>query len=132
MIFLDVEDLLRIAERVVGPDVRVRDPGLLHAAAERPRATVFGVDAYPTLHVKAAALLHSIVGNHALIDGNKRLGLASVIGFLGMNGWRLTMSEDEAFHLVMNAAAGRLDDVESIAEYLKAGSAPMRRSRRRH
>ena len=93
MIYLDLEDLLRIAARVVGDEVQVRDAGLLESAAHRPRTTVFGADAYPDVHDKAAALLHSVVSNHALVDGNKRLGLAAVIAFLGLNGWRLTLTQ---------------------------------------
>ena len=72
MILLDVEDLLYIAERATGAPVEVRDIGLLESAATRPGASAFGADAYPTLHDKAAALLHSIVRNHALADGNNR------------------------------------------------------------
>ena len=119
MIFLEVEDLLHIAERVVA-SVHVRDRGLLGAAVARPQASAFGGDAYPSVHQKAAALLHSLVRNHALVDGNKRLGLAAVIAFYGMNGLRLTFGNDEAYELVMAVAAGDLDDVASIAEQLEA------------
>lgn len=124
MIYLDLEDLLLIAGRVVDGDVQVRDVGLLESAAHRPRTTVFGSDAYPSLHQKAGALLHSVVANHALVDGNKRLGLASVIAFLGLNGWRLTLTNDEAYELVIAVAAGDLADVAEIAEALVAGSEP--------
>ena len=119
MIFLEVEDLLHIAERVL-PEVQVRDRGLLDAAAARPQASAFGGDAYPSVHQKAAALLHSLVRNHALVDGNKRLGLAAVIAFYGMNGLRLTFNNDEAYELVMAVAAGDLDDVASMAAQLEA------------
>ena len=122
MIYLDLEDLLLIAGRVVDGDVQVRDAGLLESAAHRPRTTVFGADAYSTLHDKAAALLHSVVSNRALVDGNKRLGLASVIAFLGLNGWRLTLSNDEAYDLVIAVASGELTDVPQIARALAAGS----------
>jgi death-on-curing protein len=122
VIYLDLEDLLLIAGRVVDGDVQVRDVGLLESAAHRPRTTVFGADAYSTLHDKAAALLHSVVSNHALVDGNKRLGLASVIAFLGLNGWRLTLSNDEAYDLVIAVASGELTDVPKIARALAAGS----------
>ena len=88
MILLDLEDVLHIAERVL-PAVELRDAGLLEAAVARPRASDFGEEAYPTLHEKAAALLHSLVPSHALVDGNKGLGLASVIAFCGMNGFGL-------------------------------------------
>ena len=69
MIYLDLDDLQHIAERVVG-EVLVRDVGLLEAASARPRTAAFGRDAYPDLHTKAAALLHSLARNHALVDGN--------------------------------------------------------------
>lgn len=124
MIFLSARQLLGIAERVVGPGVGVRDIGLLEAAAARPRATAFGQDAYPTLHEKAAALVHSVVTNHALVDGNKRLGLASAIAFLGINGWRLTLSEDEAYDLIIAIASGELTEVAQIADRLAGGSQP--------
>ena len=83
MIFLDHEDLLHIAERALGVPAVVRDHGLLESALGRPRATAFGVDAYPGIHEKAAALLHSLTRNHALVDGNKRLALAATIAFYG-------------------------------------------------
>jgi death-on-curing protein len=122
VIFLDVEDLLYIAERATGAPVEVRDIGLLESAAARPRASAFGADAYPTLHDKAAALLHSIVGNHALVDGNKRLGLAAVIAFYGLNGRRLTMTNDQAYDFVIAVASGELDDITEIAQRLESGS----------
>ena len=122
MIFLDVEDLLHIAERSTGAPVEVRDLGLLDSAAARPRASAYGSDAYSTLHEKAAALLHSVVRNHALVDGNKRLGLAAAIAFYGLNGRRLTMTNDEAHELVIAVATGQLDHVMQIAERLERSS----------
>lgn len=121
MIFLDLEDLLHVAERAIGGPVEVRDIGLLESAAARPRASAFGADAYPTLHDKAAALLHSIVRHHALVDGNKRLGLAAVIAFYGLNGRRLTMTNDEAYDVVVAVAVGDVDDVAQIAQLMAAG-----------
>ena len=123
MIFLDLEDLLHVARRTLG-DVEVRDVGLLESASARPRSTAFGEDAYPSIHGKAAALLHSIARNHPLVDGNKRLALASSIAFYGLNGFRLTLSNDEAYELVIAVAAGELDDVERIAGRLESGTAP--------
>ena len=123
MIFLDLEELLYVAERAIGPDVAVRDVGLLEAALARPKATAFGSDAYPTIHEKAAALLHSLARNRALIDGNKRLSLAGIIAFYGMNGLRLTLSNDEAYTLVMDVSEGRLDDVNEIAGILRNSTA---------
>ncbi|RNL61400.1 type II toxin-antitoxin system death-on-curing family toxin [Nocardioides marmoriginsengisoli] len=95
----------------------VRDAGLLDAAVSRPRASVFGQDAYPSIELKAAALLHSICGNHALVDGNKRLALLATVTFLRANGRTFTLSQDQAFQLVWDIAAGDLD-LDDIATAL--------------
>ena len=119
--FLDLEDLVALVRRLgAGP---VRDVGLLEAACARPRASVFGADAYPTLAGKAGALLHSIVANHALVDGNKRLGWLATVVFLDLNGWSVTLDDDVAFRLVMDVAEGRLD-VDRIAGILGAALTP--------
>ena len=119
MIYLTLPELLHVAERTLGAGYAVRDYGLLEAALARPRATAFGKDAYPHLDAKAAALLHSIARNHALIDGNNRMALAAVIAFYGLNGRRLTLTNDEAYDLVMSVAAGQLDEVDAIAAILR-------------
>ena len=124
MIFLTLPELLHVAERTLGPDYAVRDYGLLEAALARPQATAFGKDAYPTLDAKAAALLHSLARNHALIDGNKRLALASLIAFYGLSGRRLTLTNDAAYDLVMNVASGHLDSVDEIAAVLDRATQP--------
>ncbi len=100
----------------------MRDYGLLESAAARPQATAFGEDAYRDLDAKAAALLHSLARNHALVDGNKRLALAAVIAFYGVNGRRLTLTNDEAYDLVIDVAAGRLDSVDDIAARLRTAT----------
>jgi len=119
VIYLTLAELVHIAERATGGKVQVRDAGLLESAAARPQATAFGSDAYPDLDSKAAALLHSLAWNHALVDGNKRLALAAVIAFYGMNGRRLTLTNDAAYDLVMQVAAGQLDSVSDIAKVLE-------------
>ena len=118
MIYLDVEDLLHIAGRVL-PETQVRDVGLLEAAAARPQASPFGDDAYPTIHEKAAALVHSIARNRALVDGNERLALAGLLAFDGVNGYRLTMTNDEAYGFIIAIASGELDDLDAIAGRLR-------------
>lgn len=126
MIYLTLPELLHVAERTLGPDVPVRDHGLLESALARPQATAFGRDAYEELEQKAAALLHSLARNHALVDGNKRLALAGTIAFLGLNGLRLTLTNDEAYDLIIEVASGQLDDVATIAARLRDGSEPRR------
>jgi death-on-curing protein len=125
VIYLTLPELLHVAERVLGREPPVRDIGLLEAAVARPQATVFGADAYPDLDTKAAALLHSLARNHALLDGNKRLSLAAVIAFYGVNGRRLTLTNDGAYDLVIAVATGQLDSAEEIAARL-AGATELR------
>lgn len=126
MIFLDLDDLLYIAERALGGAPQVNDHGLLESALARPQATAFGEDAYTGIHEKAAALLHSIAGNHALLDGNKRLALAAVIAFYGMNGLVLTLTNDGAYRLVIDVAEGSLSDVAQIAAVLERATTQRR------
>ena len=122
MIYLTIEDLLIVASRVIDGEVLLRDAGLLESAAARPQTTIFGEDAYPDVHAKAAALLLSICKNHALIDGNKRLALAGTIVMLGVNGWTLTLTNDEAYDLVISVASGELNEVADVAEQLRRGT----------
>jgi death-on-curing protein len=123
--YLSLEDVLRIVDAAVEGDAVVRDIGLLESGLVRPRATVFGADAYPSLHLKAAALLHSLARNLPLVDGNKRLAWAATAVFLGINGHRVVAGQDEVVDLVLAVAAGTLDDLEKIAAQL-AGWSPAR------
>ncbi len=120
--YFSVEDLLEIAAGVVG-EVGVRDPGLLAAAAGRPAISVFGEDAYGTFEDKAAALMHSLVRNHALVDGNKRLAWSAVRVFFLLNGRDLIYTVDEAEELMLSAAAGRVD-AQGISAWLTAHLRP--------
>ena len=122
MIFLTLDELLGITARVIDGEVALRDAGLLESAAARPRTTVFGADAYPDLHSKTAALLISICKNRALVDKNKRLALAAAIVMLGINGWVLTLTNDEAYDLVIAISSGELDEVDEVADRLRNGS----------
>ena len=119
-IYLGLEDLISLVRAMrTGP---VRDIGLLDAATARVRSTVFGVEAYGTLSLKAAALLHSLARNHPLVDGNKRLAWLATVVFLDLNGALPALTEDEAFELVMEVAVGGLE-VAEIAERLRVGYA---------
>ncbi len=119
--YLDVEDLLDIAAVVLGAPPKVRDYGLLSSASARPMTFVFGQEAYPDLAGKAAALLHSICANHALIDGNKRLAWAATVVFVSLNtgGPIRDVDVDRAEAFVLAVADGSLAEVSSIAAELR-------------
>lgn len=114
-VLLTLEDVLSlIADLGVGP---VRDVGLLDSAAHRPGSVLYGHEAYPDVDHKAAALLDSVVGNHALVDGNKRLGWLAVVVFYGLNDIDLDAPDDPAYELVMSVARGELS-IDEIAAAL--------------
>ena len=119
--YLSLEDLLDLVNALgAGP---IRDLGLLDSACHRPQASLFGQEAYPTLAGKAAALLHSVACNHALVDGNKRLALLATVVFLRINGYVLNLTDDEAFDLTMSVAAGQLD-ADGICKRLRLTQVP--------
>ena len=118
--YLHVDDLVGLAVALFGEPPPLRDLGLLGSAAARPRATAFGEDAYPDLWTKAAALLHSVARNHALVDGNKRLGWLACAVFLDVNGVDPTAaSNDDVFDLVIHVASDE-PDVRALATRLRA------------
>jgi len=117
--FLDLDDLVELARSLLGDPPPIRDIGLLGSAAARPRTTAFGEDAYPDLVTKAAALLQSIVNNHALVDGNKRLGWLATAVFLELNGVKASRaSNDDVYELVVWIAASN-PDLDEITARLR-------------
>jgi death-on-curing protein len=118
--YLTVEQSLRIARFAVGGPIHVRDVGLLEAAVHRPRASVLGQDAYPDLFTKAAALLHSLARNHPLVDGNKRLAWLATYVFCAKNGVELDPADDPAYEMVVAIAAGDVDEIGAIAQWLRS------------
>jgi len=111
--FLTLEDLLALAADLGVP--AVRDLGLLDAAAKRPQTSLYGRDAYTGIHEKAAVLLESLTRNHALIDGNKRLGWLATYVFYALNDIRLDAPDDAAYDLVVAVSTGSLGYNESAA-----------------
>lgn len=117
--YLDTDDLVDLATDLLGDPPPIRDVGLLGSAAARPQATAFGEDAYPDLWTKAAALLHSIVKDHALVDGNKRLGWLATAVFLEINERPVThVANDAVYDFVIGVTTGR-DEVAAIAADLR-------------
>jgi death on curing protein len=118
--YLEVDDLVEIASIVLGEAPQVRDFGLLSSAVVRPATVAFGQEAYTDLWSKAAALLHSVCMNHALIDGNKRLAWAAARVFLALNEVPIKdVDVDQAEALVMSVADGTLTEVSDIARELR-------------
>ncbi|UZX02969.1 type II toxin-antitoxin system death-on-curing family toxin [Arthrobacter sp. CDRTa11] len=108
--YLEVEDALQVVDRY---GFHIRDVGLLASALARPAATVMGVEAYPGLAMKAAALMESVARFHPLVDGNKRTAWTLMVLMLWINDYRHDFSTDEAFNLVVGVAAADVSLEES-------------------
>jgi len=122
MKYLTVQEALDLAELACGgQEVAVRDLGLLSSALHRPRSQMFGVEAYTDLFEKAGALLQSLAANHPLVDGNKRMAWMCTVVFLDFNGVdMIDVDQEEAYKLVMEVAAGSLENVDLVARRLRA------------
>lgn len=118
--YLDRDDVLVAGAAALGAIPDVADYGLLDSAVARPRATAFGLDAYPDVYTKAAALMHSLARNHAFVDGNKRTSWAAAWTFLAINGIALApeFDVDAAERLVLAVATGAQQSIEEIATAL--------------
>ena len=112
--YLQLEDAL---SQVKAFSFYVKDPGLLEGALARPRTTVFGEDAYPTLELKAAALMHSVIKNHPMMDGNKRTSWLLMVSFIWINGYQHNMTTEIGFDLTLGIAESRYD-LEQVAEVI--------------
>ena len=110
-------DLPQAAAIAADMGLHVRDIGLLSSAVARPESSMFGVEAYPELFTKAAALFSSLAQNHPFFDGNKRFAWVATLTFLEFNGVVLDVPNDEAFDLVLAVAQSRLELAE-IADSL--------------
>lgn len=113
--FLDTYDAIQVIE---GLGFYIRDVGLLEGALARPQTTVFGEDAYPTLELKIAAMAHSLVKNHSLVDGNKRTTWTLVNAFAHINNFYLRMTADQGFDFTIGIATDKYD-IEQAAKIIR-------------
>ncbi len=117
--YLTLESFVRETARI---GFVVKDLGLLDSALARPRTSLFGEDAYPSLELKAAAMVESIILNHPMIDGNKRSSWFALNAFVLLNGFVINATQDEAFDFVLGVATKKLDLNQSaswIAKHLE-------------
>jgi len=117
--FLDLDDIIDLSITLFGDSPPIRDIGLLGSAAARPRTSAFGEDAYRDMSTKASALLQSVVKNHALVDGNKRLGWLATAVFLEINGIEISSADnDSVCEFVIEVAAAQ-PSVDEIAQRIR-------------
>ena len=125
--FLSLEQVLAIhADQVrrYGGGLGVRDLGLLKSALAMPQASFSGQYLHPTLHEMASAYLFHLTQNHPFLDGNKRIGLAAAIAFLGLNDTWLESDPAELLEMVLSVARGEIGKPE-IAVFLRDRCVPL-------
>jgi len=112
MRYLSLSEILKIHRRIMessGGKSGIRDLGAIESALAQPRVTFSGQDLYPTTTEKAGSLCFSLIANHGLFDGNKRIGHAAMEVFLYLNGYKLAASTDEQEKIILGVAAGKIN-----------------------
>lgn len=120
MRYLTVDEVLVIHARVVkssGGSLGIRDRDGLESAVAQPQMTFDGVDLYPDVFRKAAALGHSLISNHPFVDGNKRVGHAAMEVTLMLNGYEISLGVDEQEAVVLAVASGSMSR-DAFAEWV--------------
>lgn len=119
--YITLDEVLAIHDDMVeryGGSFGIRDLGLTQSAIARPQASFGGEDLYPTIIDKAAALFHSLIFNHAFVDGNKRTTMTATARFLYINGYELEATDEEFVDFPLRVENKHLD-IEEIATWLK-------------
>lgn len=124
IIYLEIDEVIAIHERMLeigGGRAGIRDFTLIHSAIERPKATFSAKDLYPTIWMKAAAIIQSLIRGHPFNDGNKRTGYFTALRFLNLNGYDLVAVKYEIIDFTVKIDVER-PDIEVISSWLKKHS----------
>lgn len=119
--YLSLDVVVAIHDEMIelyGGSFGIRDLGLIESAISRPQASFSGQDLYPTIFGKAAALFHSLMFNHAFVDGNKRTTIVATARFLFINGYELEVADEEFVAFPLRVENKHLS-IEEIAKWLK-------------
>ena len=111
MILLTVDDVILLHEKLLaekGGSPGFRDQGLLESAVFGINAGFEDVEQYPTVEEKAARLAYALVGNHAFVDGNKRIGMLAMLTTLALNEVALHYTQEELIELGLGTANGSI------------------------
>ena len=122
MIKLTKKQILMLHEQLIeetGGSSGVRDQGLLESALEAPFQTFDDLELFPTVQAKAARLGFGLIRNHAMVDGNKRIGTHAMLVFLVLNGIKLQYTQKELYTEILDVAAGKKDYEDLLAWILK-------------
>ena len=117
MIILSKEQVLKLHTSLIkttGGSDGIRDEGMLDLALNNPFQSFGGKELYPSIQAKAARLCFGLVKNHAMLDGNKRLGTHVMLVFLALNGYELSYSQKELSDVILALASGNIGEKEIL------------------
>src|SRR6266702_909625 len=120
-IYLSLDEVIAIHDSMIehyGGSFGIRDIGLIQSAITRPHSSFDGEDLYSTIFDKSAALFHSLLFNHAFVDGNKRKAITATGRFLTLNGYELAASEKDFVVFPLQVENQHLS-LKKIANWLK-------------
>lgn len=120
MIKLTKEQVLMLHSHLIeatGGSNGFRDERLLESALESPFQSYAGEELYPSIQAKAARLCYGLVKNHAMVDGNKRIGAHAMLVFLAINGYELSYTQKELSDMILEVASGE-KNYEDILQWL--------------
>jgi death-on-curing protein len=124
--YLTLNETLELHRRIIaqsGGAPGVLNLGALESALAQPQMTFNEIDLYPTIADKTAALGFSLIQNHPFVDGNKRIGHASMEVFLVLNGFEVSAPVREQEQIILNVASGALDRV-GLSAWLRGHIVP--------
>ena len=110
--------LHQLIAQETGGSIGVRDEGLLESALETAFSTFGGQELYPSKEEKGARIGHSLIANHAFVDGNKRIGVYVMLTFLEVNGIRLDCTNEDIVHVGLSVADGNMD-YEALLDWVR-------------
>ena len=116
------EQILKLNTQLVvltGGTDGTRDYNLFESAIENPFQVYGGVELYPTIQAKAARLGYGLIKNHCMLDGNKRVGVHTMLVFLDLNGIELNYTQKELYEMVLAVADGSLE-YEGMLDWITA------------
>ena len=117
MIILSKEQVIKLHASLIqaaGGSEGIRDEGMLDLALNNPFQSFGGKELYPSIQAKAARLCFGLVRNHAMLDGNKRLGAHTMLVFLALNGCELSYSQKELSDVILALASGDIGEKEIL------------------
>ena len=120
MIKLSKEQVIKLHAKLIevtGGSNGIRDEKMLESALNNPFQSFDGKELYPSIHAKAAQLCFGLVKNHAMVDGNKRLGAHAMLVFLALNGYELSYSQTELSDIILAVASGEAG-AEDILQWI--------------